>query len=99
LGGACNTIVIRIMIDHFQGTRETLGILAGVYAVIWIIALSLIKENRPAPHLWQALRQKLSKSAVEGDHEAFFKKRAGLGPLMRDPAFWLFMVAILFSCL
>jgi hypothetical protein len=91
------------MITHFDGTRETLAILAGVYSIVWMTALCLIKENRPTPNIWQALRQKVriwrSSSAVKGEQEAFFKKRAGLGPLVRDAAFWSFMVAILFSCL
>jgi hypothetical protein len=100
MGGAISGVVIRIMIAHFHGTKETLGILAGIYSVVWVIGLRLIKENRETPDLWQALKHKLTKSSGDNKGEAaLIKKRSKLGPLARDPAFWTFMLAIFFSCL
>ncbi|KAJ9116517.1 hypothetical protein QFC24_006750 [Naganishia onofrii] len=49
-GGAINVIFARELIARFNGSRKTLGVLAGLQAGVGILALLLIKEQRVAPY-------------------------------------------------
>ncbi|KAJ9092267.1 hypothetical protein QFC21_006909 [Naganishia friedmannii] len=57
-GGAINVIFARELIARFNGSRKTLGILAGLQAGVGMLALLLIKEQRVAPYRfdWRARR-------------------------------------------
>lgn len=97
LGGATNAVVIRLLIAHFHGTRQTLVIITSIFAVVWTFALLLIKENRQTTDLWGLLQSRLRKG--DSMPMARIQKRGGLGKLLHDWAFWSFLAAVFFSCL
>lgn len=108
LGGAINSIAIRLMLVRFNGSRNTLLCLAGIYSALWILGLCLIEENRDTPDLMAILRYKWysfrGKQDVEEEEGAaakprMIKRKGSLGPLLKDHVFWAFVLGIVFSCL